>query len=247
MTVAADAEFSPGRVFRCAGESWGRNWPALLLIAAGTATAPELAVTAIAWRGPLDASLLNLLLNLASATFGLVGTTASMLIVLRDLSGDRVAVGQALSFAVRNFFGMLGVSFLAGLGQALGFLLLVVPGLYLFTIWFVALPARIAEGPGKSALERSAKLTEGRRWQVFAVAAVVMVATALATGVIYASGEVLPKLLDNTLGAGLAAFVISPAANLALTLLSSVIAPVVYHELRYADGSDRDATASVFD
>ena len=64
---------------------------------------------------------------------------------------------------------------------ALGFVLLAVPGLYLLALWAVATPVMIVERTTiGEALNRSVKLTEGRRWSVLGT----LVAGGLITGLL---------------------------------------------------------------
>ena len=67
-----------------------------------------------------------------------------------------------------RFWGVFGASFLAGIGIFLGFILLILPGLYLFARWALAIPILIEEnrGPGE-ALRSSWDRTEGKVWPVF--------------------------------------------------------------------------------
>ena len=52
----------------------------------------------------------------------------------------------------------------------IGFLLIIVPGLILITIWSVAAPVVVLERPGVfAALGRSRELVRGNGWQVFGV------------------------------------------------------------------------------
>ena len=62
----------------------------------------------------------------------------------------------------------VGVLFAIGVG--IGFILLIVPGLYLMTIWCVVAPATVIEHPGVfAAFRRSRELVRGYGWAVFGV------------------------------------------------------------------------------
>jgi hypothetical protein len=59
------------------------------------------------------------------------------------------------------------VSLLAGLGIGIGFVLLIVPGLFLLTIWAVVAPVTVLERPGIfAAFGRSQELVRGHGWTV---------------------------------------------------------------------------------
>ena len=65
---------------------------------------------------------------------------------------------------------LLGLGIVAGIAIGIGFLLLIVPGLILMTIWSVAAPVLVLERAGVFAsLGRSRELVRGNGWQVFGV------------------------------------------------------------------------------
>ena len=66
------------------------------------------------------------------------------------------------------------------IGVVVGTILLIVPGLFLATIWAVSSPAIVFERLSVgSALQRSAALTEGFRWPVFGIVIVFFLASAI--------------------------------------------------------------------
>src|SRR5207302_7500833 len=86
----------------------------------------------------------------------------------QDMRGRAVNLGESLSVGLRRFLPIIGASILLSLGAAVGMLLLIVPGLILLTMWYVAIPACVVEelGPARS-LGRSSELTRGNRWKIF--------------------------------------------------------------------------------
>src|SRR6185437_8186935 len=63
---------------------------------------------------------------------------------------------------------LIGLAIVAGIGIAIGFVLIIIPGLILLTIWAVAAPVMVIEHPGVfAALGRSRELVRGHGWQVF--------------------------------------------------------------------------------
>jgi uncharacterized membrane protein len=65
---------------------------------------------------------------------------------------------------------LLLVAIVAGVLILIGFVLIIVPGLVLLTIWSVAVPVVVLERPpGLGALGRSRELVRGNGWQVFGV------------------------------------------------------------------------------
>lgn len=64
-----------------------------------------------------------------------------------------------------------GLSLLSGIAIVIGLVLLIVPGLMLFTRWAVALPALLREELGvTAAMGRSSELTAGNRWRILGLA-----------------------------------------------------------------------------
>jgi len=109
---------------------------------------------------------------------------------------------------------LLVVSLLTGVGVGLGLFLLVVPGLFLFTRWSLAVPAVMLEGRSpREAMRRSAELVKGHGRQVFAV---FLTATAVAFGASF----LLERLLAGPLG---------PWA--ALTVAATLTTPFAAHAL----------------
>ena len=58
------------------------------------------------------------------------------------------SVAELLRSVSPVFWQLLGVSILFGIGVAIGFVLLIVPGLILLTIWSVVAPVTVLERPG---------------------------------------------------------------------------------------------------
>jgi hypothetical protein len=108
---------------------------------------------------------------------------------------------------------LIGAGILAGIGIAIGFLLLLVPGLFLLTIWSVIAPVIVVERSGAiDAFGRSRQLVKGNGWQVFGVIAVVFVITGAVTAIL------------GIIGAGVSdGFVVRALFNL---IASTITAPI---------------------
>jgi hypothetical protein len=114
---------------------------------------------------------------------------------------------------------LIGAGILAGLGIAVGLFLLIVPGLFLLTIWSVIAPVIVVERSGAvDAFGRSRELVKGNGWQVFGVIVVVFLIVAIATGILSAIGaavsdtfamRALFNLIASTLTAPIAALAAS--------------------------------------
>src|SRR5947209_9847380 len=87
------------------------------------------------------------------------------------------SAGDLLRSVEPVFWRLLAVSLLAGVGVAVGFVLLIIPGLVLLVIWAVVAPVTVLERPGVfAAFGRSRDLVRGNGWNVFGVLVVVFLA-----------------------------------------------------------------------
>jgi hypothetical protein len=74
----------------------------------------------------------------------------------------------SISAAFRRMPSLLWLSFLLVLGVAIGFVLLVIPGIYLLVAWAVAVPVLMVEGTkGAKAIGRSYDLVRHNWWRTF--------------------------------------------------------------------------------
>src|SRR5262245_24344715 len=85
-----------------------------------------------------------------------------------DIRRGPVRLAESLSAVLRHVLPIGGLAFVSILSIQLGFILLIIPGLILCAMWFVAGAACVVErlGPWTS-LRRSYELTKGHRWKLF--------------------------------------------------------------------------------
>jgi hypothetical protein len=137
----------------------------------------------IAFVVSLVISLISLGLSAAGGAFGalsgaLVSIVGAFLIQaalvegiadVRDGRAD-LTLGQTLARAWPRIGTILGVAIVAGVAIGIGFILIVIPGLILLTLWSVAVPAAVLEQHGViESLGRSRALVRGYGWTVFGV------------------------------------------------------------------------------
>lgn len=129
--------------------------------------------------------------------------------------------------SVEPVFGPLVlVSILFGIGVAIGFILIIIPGLVLLVIWSVVAPVTVLERPGVfAAFRRSRELVRGNGWNVFGVIVVLFVVVFVIS--------IAAGLAASGLGAVGRAFV-QWAVNSALAPVTALSASVLYFALRGA-------------
>ncbi|HWA52736.1 MAG TPA: hypothetical protein VG816_01050 [Solirubrobacterales bacterium] len=116
------------------------------------------------------------------------GMVVSLVRDVQDGTRDS-SVGQLVEETWPVVLPLIGAGILAGIGIAIGFVLIIVPGLILLTIWSVIAPVIVVEHSGAiDAFGRSRQLVKGNGWQVFGVIVVVFLIAAIASFVLRAIG-----------------------------------------------------------
>src|SRR3954451_20451992 len=90
--------------------------------------------------------------------------------LVRDVQDGRRdhGMGELFRSVTPVLLPLVALAIVAGIGIAVGFVLIIVPGLILLTIWSVAAPVMVIEHPGVfAALGRSRDLVRGYGWPVF--------------------------------------------------------------------------------
>lgn len=166
-------------------------------------------------------ALLSLIISFVATTV-FTGMVVELVADVQD--GRRDATPRQLLRAVSPVIGkLIAVGFVAGIGIGIGFILLIVPGLLLITIWAVAAPVVVLEKPpGLGALDRSLKLVKGQAWQVFLVIFSLYIVIALLVGAADVGAE------SAGTGAGVVVRVVLGVLSAPLPALA---AAVLYFEL----------------
>jgi hypothetical protein len=175
-------------------------------------------IFAIYWRRG------NVVLPVATALFGVVGIASALLVaaeprlilvallllaiattafggmVVPVVASDRSQTAVSIWDLPQAIDGvwkeLLAVALIAGVGIFLGFLLAVIPGLILATVWSLVAPIVVIEHPGTlRALGRSRELVRGRGRKVFGVLlATSFLTSAVASGIALALGLLGPSV-----------------------------------------------------
>lgn len=242
--------FTIGGVLSTGFSAWFRNFIPFTLIATLVYT-PVIIALAVLLADPaahiktleqwnLWMILPKLLLNslvAAALTYG----------VVMELNGTKASFGACMSNGFSRMFPVMGVALLTLLVVMGGFILLIVPGIIVSLMLYVATPVAVVEKPGVVAsLKRSRELTQGHKGSIFLLVLIVgMMSGAISTFLTMSfmkDGKHVPiesyptymwlmevlEILSSTLGATIAA--------VAYTLLR-----------REKEGTSTDALAAVFE
>lgn len=189
-----------------------------------------LAVTALT-DGDDGAFALLGILGFAAAVVGTTWLQGAFVYAVQDARDGtfEATLGQTFSRVSSSIGTLLVAGLLAGLGIALGLLLLVVPGLFLLTIWAVIAPVIVVERTGAfSSFGRSRALVRGHGWKVFAIVLITGLLSAIAGALLQAAFSSLPRFLEILIGNTIAQSVVAPFGAIALAL--------TYFRLRDAHG-----------
>jgi hypothetical protein len=212
----------PGAVIARALEIYRENF-AVLVPAAAVLFAVQLVLSLV-----LGGSL-GVFVSLISVVLGTV-YQGMVVELVRDVQDGRLdsSIGQLFASVAPVFITLLAVAIVFGVGVAIGFVLIVIPGLFLLTIWAVSAPVVVVERTGViGAFQRSHALVRGNGWSTFAVILIVVVGLAIVSA--------LATVV--TAGLGDAGSAIVAWAVTALTQpISAVTTAVLYFALRERAG-----------
>jgi hypothetical protein len=165
------------------------------------------------------------LVALIATVVSLVGTfwlQGALVYAVDDVRDGRIdsSVGELFERVRPYLWTLIGAGLLAGLGVAVGLVLLIVPGLILLTWWCLIVPVIVLEGKrvGES-FGRSRELVRGHGWAVFGVVILTFLASAIASGLIQGIFSFLNAFLRYWIGGTIANAIVDPFLAVALTLM----------------------------
>jgi hypothetical protein len=249
-----EGDFRVGHVFSLTWSVFSRHFLTFMVVT-GIASLPALLIPR-----PLPGA--NPFQNQGLLVFGVyflivVLGTLSQAIVLygafQVMRGRPVNLVESAAVGLRRFFPIVGIAISVYLLAGLASLLLIIPGLMLYMMWFVATSVCVVEqlGPFRS-MGRSRELTRGHRRKIFGL----ILLTVIPAGIVgLVVGAVAVAALGMGAILGLSPTLITPVGQFVGLLWSAIwkafyaiLAVVIYHDLRVAkEGVDTEQIAAVFE
>lgn len=200
---------------------YGQNLAALL----GSAIVVFVVVGLIAGLLQSTGGFILVLLGAAVRVAGdalYVGFVVELVSDVRDGRRDQT-VGDLFSAAAPYILPLIGFGILAGIGIAIGFVLIIIPGLILLTFWSVGAPAIVVEGIGPiDAFGRSWRLVRGEAWPVFGVLLLTFLIVVVVEAVLGAIGAAI----------GVGGFIVAAIISAAITApVYAIAVSVIFFDL----------------
>jgi hypothetical protein len=224
-----NTKLDTARVFERIFEIY-RDQFTLLIPAALLVFVPVALISGLIYAG--DVSILGVVIVSAVATIATYWFQGMVVEAARDILDGRRdhTVGSLVRSVTPVVAPLVVAGVLAGLGIGIGLILLIVPGLYLLTIWAVIAPVVVIERRGAiESFGRSRELVRGNGWQVFGVIVVLFLLQFIVSSVIQA----LANSVSDSFGAYAIADLI---VRLLVAPLSALAAAVLFFELKALHG-----------
>ena len=169
--------------------------------------------------------------------FALFLLQAALVTAVQDIRDGRVDLdfGATLSAAMRYLVPVAAASILASIGIAIGFALLIVPGLILLTFWSLIVPAIVIGRAGVfESFGRSYRTVRGYAWNVFGIYVLVFLIIIAVQVVVSFIFLLLPLLARTFIASIVAETLIAPFLALVVTL--------IYYRLTAAHAGQQEGT-----
>jgi hypothetical protein len=235
----AEGDFRAGRVFNRTFSVFSRNLLPFCLVTF-VASLPNFLIVTAGTGAVAPGSRL-----IIGGIFTTVLSTIAQAVVVygafEDMRGQPVNLVESFRVGLRRFFPVLGVAICVPILAALAAFLLIIPGLIVFTMLYVAVAACVVERLGTfESMGRSAQLTKRNRWKIFGLWFAVLLVVGIVQGVL----SFLAKLVGGPIAAG----IVSLIWTAVFSAFNAILAVVTYHDLRVAkEGVDTEQIAAVFD
>ncbi len=151
-----------------------------------------------------------------------VGFVVHLVQDVRDGRRDH-SMGDLFSAATPAIGSLIIFGILYGIGVAVGLFLVIIPGLFLITMWAAGAPAIVVEGIGAiDAFGRSWKLVKGHGWSVFLALILILIIIVLIQAVLV--------LIGAAIGVG-GVIIASIVASAITAPIFSIAVSIIYFEL----------------
>lgn len=172
-------------------------------------------------------------------------TTALLVQLAYDAKlGRTVQIGKYLGPAFAAVVPIAILSLVSGILFMLGFMLFIVPGLWILAVFSVMAPAVVIEKAGFGGLGRSATLTKEYRWPIVGAFVLIIIISA----VINLVAQLVVGLVSSILGIVAIDILLSALLSTVSAGLGSILIALIYARLReIKEGVSVDQIAAVFD
>jgi hypothetical protein len=215
---------------------FGRNAPTFLGVAAAIVVPVELIVSGIGLEQltaaydrspPVEEQVIRTAVSFL-VTAPLI--TATCIYALRDLAaGERPRAGRAITSGLEAFTPLFLAIVLAGLGIALGLLLLIVPGVYVAVRWYFVPQAVVLENArAAGALTASGEAVQGFWWRTLGIAVLANLAAALPGLILVGPFAAIADSTDRAVWS----LVGQMAAEMVTAPFVAIVSTLLYFDLR---------------
>ncbi len=177
----------------------------------------------------------GVLASLLAAAIGVIATywfQGAVVEAVRDILDGRrdYDLGSLFRSVTPVLAPLIVAGIVAGIAIGIGFVLLIVPGLFLLTIWSVIAPVIVVERTRPfDSFGRSRALVKGNGWSVFGVILVLLLITVIVGAVLQA---LFIAIADSFIGYFLGSLIV----RVLVSPLSAIAAAVLYFELKRVRG-----------
>ncbi|CAM3881413.1 hypothetical protein [Litorimonas haliclonae] len=172
----------------------------------------------------------------------------------KDFAGEEVSLKRSGRTALALFLPLIGVLFLYFLGLMIGFMLLIIPGIFLLLGWYLVIPVLLVEKTGVlETLSRSWELTKGyKRWILLVTIILTIISFVFSIVITLVSVPFGDPNTAALTGASVAFWVVnsfvSALAQCFAVMINSAAVAAMYFEIRdLKEGITPESIASVFD
>jgi hypothetical protein len=212
------------------GESWSyyKRFAGHFLLIAFVIYLVAAAVVALLSLAGSVGTFLGLIIGVIAAFL----VQAALVKAVQDVRDGRadLNLGETVSAVVPYLPAVIGASILAGIGIAIGFALIIVPGLILLTFWSLIVPCIVIGGEGVfSSFSKSWRTVRGYAWHVFGTYVLVFLILIVFDIVLGLILLALPIVARNFISNIVSGTLVAPFLALVVTL--------VYYRLTAAHGT----------